>query len=93
MGWQPKNFVQLASRARGVAINPRSATYEGKIRNLRFRIFTGGADSECAGQLHLANHHEFDRWANSLAVTVHPCIERDVLGVLRAMDAMWEPKP
>jgi hypothetical protein len=47
------------------------AYYEGRFGNTRWRLFGPDSDSDAKGELNLANHELFDRWANSLTVTIH----------------------
>jgi hypothetical protein len=47
------------------------AFYEGRFGNTRWRLFGPDCDSQAKGELHLANNELFDRWSNSLTVTVH----------------------
>jgi hypothetical protein len=44
---------------------------EGILDGCRWRWFGPTCDSDARGELHLADSKFFDRWANSVTITVH----------------------
>jgi hypothetical protein len=68
-----KTLPQLIKKVKAMYDRGEDATryYEGHFKNTRWRLFGPHANSDAKGQLQLANYELFDRWANSVTITIY----------------------
>ena len=65
-----KELKELIKTIREVFDGRSDAYLEGKVGNCRWRFFGPECDSPAAHELHLADAEKFDRWANSMSISI-----------------------